>query len=163
MNSSDLVLHLIGEEKALRAEITLNLLDEYCEIYRKQTNGSKITKPSNIRYARKLAAKNLLNYRRSNSIKVKDGFCYLITNPVFPDWAKLGKSVDPLDRLNTFNTADPNRAFKLEAWAFYSDVLKKEGELHKLFPERKNEWICISKAGGLSKLIELLTKNSILY
>ena len=72
------------------------------------------------------------------------GDVYIITNKAWPEWVKIGKAVDAVDRLKGYQTSDPFRAYEL-----YHSVTKEnrhtaEVEAHKaleaLSEDRKNEW-----------------------
>ena len=74
----------------------------------------------------------------------KEGQVYIITNPNFPEWIKVGMAVDAEDRLNNYQTSSPFRDYELyESWDV-SDRREAESEAHKILTEcadeRKNEW-----------------------
>ena len=84
------------------------------------------------------------------------GDVYIITNKAWPEWVKVGKAVDATDRLKSYQTSDPFRAYEL-----YHSVTKEnrhtaEVEAHKaleaLSKDRKNEWFKIN----LSEAKEIL-------
>jgi len=84
------------------------------------------------------------------------GDVYIITNKAWPEWVKVGKAVDATDRLKSYQTSDPFRAYEL-----YHSVTKEnrhtaEVEAHKaleaLSKDRKNEWFKID----LSEAKEIL-------
>lgn len=86
----------------------------------------------------------------------KAGDVYLITNPAWPDWIKVGKAIDAQDRCNNYQTSSPLRDFKVEAFITVDNRHKTETEMHKLFDthadERNSEWFKIP----LEKAKELL-------
>ena len=97
------------------------------------------------------AFSSLVNYNASTK-----GDVYIITNKAWPEWAKVGKAVDATDRLKSYQTSDPFRAYEL-----YHSVTKEnrhtaEVEAHKaleaLSKDRKNEWFKID----LSEAKEIL-------
>ena len=97
------------------------------------------------------AFSSFANYNASTK-----GDVYIITNKAWPEWAKVGKAVDATDRLKSYQTSDPFRAYEL-----YHSVTKEnrhtaEVEAHKaleaLSKDRKNEWFKIN----LSEAKEIL-------
>lgn len=143
--------------------IDTDLVSRYVSTYALFSNNKKDLKGSNLRYAKKLAAINLLKFLRANKRKYTEGFIYIISNPAWPDKVKVGMSVDPLERLSTFNTGDPYRAYKLECWAFFSEVKSVETYLHKKFHlNRLNEWVDLNTY-SLSLIKEEVISASLLY
>ena len=72
-----------------------------------------------------------------------EGQVYVITNPNFPDWVKVGMAIDAEDRLNNYQTSSPFRDYVLQ---YYYDVNNRRAaeneahtELQKSY-ERKGEW-----------------------
>jgi|TARA_R110001606_G_scaffold9684_2_gene41606 hypothetical protein len=95
------------------------------------------------------AFSSLVNYNAS-----PEGDVYIITNKAWPEWVKLGKAIDAKDRLKSYQTGDPLRAYEL-----YHSVAKKnrhtaEVEAHKaleaLSEDRKNEWFKVDLATAVS-------------
>ena len=74
----------------------------------------------------------------------KKGFVYIITNPAWPDWVKIGMCVDAEDRLNGYQTSSPNRDYKLEYAVKVSNRRKSETMAHKICKkmgvDNKGEW-----------------------
>ena len=79
-----------------------------------------------------------------------EGQVYIITNPSFPEWVKVGMAVDAEDRLRGYQTSSPYRDYEL----FYSwsvnDRRTAETEAHSILKEwtagKKNEWFKCSPA-----------------
>ena len=95
------------------------------------------------------AFSSLVNYNAS-----PEGDVYIITNKAWPDWVKLGKAIDAKDRLKSYQTGDPLRAYEL-----YHSVAKEnrhtaEVKAHKaleaLSEDRKNEWFKVDLATAVS-------------
>lgn len=89
------------------------------------------------------AFSGLENYTTS-----KDGHVYIITNPAWPDWVKIGMAVDAEDRLNGYQTSSPMRDYQLEFTVKVSDRRKSESKAHKICKkmgvENKGEWFNMS-------------------
>jgi len=79
-----------------------------------------------------------------------EGQVYIITNPSFPEWVKVGMAVDAEDRLRGYQTSSPFRDYEL----FYSwsvnDRRTAETEAHSILKKwsagKKNEWFKCSPA-----------------
>lgn len=79
-----------------------------------------------------------------------EGQVYIVTNPSFPEWVKVGMAVDAEDRLRGYQTSSPFRDYEL----FYSwsvnDRRTAETEAHSILKEwtagKKNEWFKCSPA-----------------
>ena len=71
---------------------------------------------------------------------IRAGYVYLITNPAWPDFVKIGSSIDVMDRLNSYQTSSPLRDYKLEDYYFVWDRRKEEIDLHNRFDYMNNEW-----------------------
>ena len=72
-----------------------------------------------------------------------EGQVYVIVNPNFPEWVKVGMAIDSEDRLNNYQTSSPFRDYVLNYTWNVSDRRAAESEshteLHKLY-ERRSEW-----------------------
>lgn len=86
----------------------------------------------------------------------KKCFIYIISNPAFPEWFKVGRAENVNKRLLSYNTGDPNRGYKLRFYCFCEDIDSIEKKLYRNF-KFKNEWVC---EVSLENLIEFINKNS---
>ena len=79
-----------------------------------------------------------------NYTTAKDGYVYIITNPAWPDWVKIGMAIDAEDRLNGYQTSSPMRDYQLEFSVKVSDRRKAETKAHKICKNmgvsNKGEW-----------------------
>ena len=81
--------------------------------------------------------------------KKESGYVYIIANPLFKGKYKIGIASDPKKRLNSYQTSDPSRNFKL----VYSKKTPKYKEIEKHIIknyESKYEWV----KGKLEKIIK---------
>jgi len=72
-----------------------------------------------------------------------EGQVYVITNPNFPDWVKVGMAIDAEDRLNNYQTSSPFRDYVLQYRYDVNDRRKAESQAHTELQksyERKGEW-----------------------
>jgi hypothetical protein len=78
----------------------------------------------------------------------KEGYVYVISNPAWEGWFKVGKAVDADDRCKSYNTSSPLRDFKLEYKIYVEDRNKSEKIAHtkalKQSKEYTGEWFRIS-------------------
>ena len=75
--------------------------------------------------------------------QVKEGYVYVMTNPAWPDWVKVGMAVDAKDRLNSYQTSCPFRDNMLYYSYKAKDRRKAEFEAHSKLDEkfeRRKEW-----------------------
>lgn len=92
---------------------------------------------------RKLRASRQAAKAKQEYYRPKHGYVYIVYNPVFLGWVKVGCALDAEDRLRTFQTADPHRAFKLKWSKWFEDKLKAETAAHDKLTdkfERRGEW-----------------------
>lgn len=72
------------------------------------------------------------------------GFIYIISNPSFPTFYKVGVTENIKDRLKAYQTCDPRRSYKVEYYIEHSDPYKAEKEikemLHYFATQQRNEW-----------------------
>ena len=72
-----------------------------------------------------------------------EGQVYVITNPNFPDWVKVGMAIDAEDRLNGYQTSSPFRDYVLQYRYDVNNRRAAENEAHTELQksyERKGEW-----------------------
>lgn len=73
-----------------------------------------------------------------------EGFIYIISNPAWEFWYKIGKAIDVNDRLNGYQTSSPFRNYVLEYSRSFKDRNEAERIAHtkigKFSTKRKGEW-----------------------
>lgn len=80
-------------------------------------------------------------YAFANGFKCKSGYFYIISNPSFPNYYKLGFSLDCVDRLNQYQTYCPKRDFKIEKYVAVTNARQAERSAIMLLGGRmENEW-----------------------
>ena len=86
-----------------------------------------------------------------NYTKCDKGEVYIIKNPAWKNWYKVGKAVDSIDRCNSYQTSSPYRDYVLVTSVRVKDRGKAEREAHviaeNLSKERNNEWFYIENLG----------------
>ena len=63
--------------------------------------------------------------------QVKEGYVYVITNPAWSDWVKIGMAIDAEDRLNGYQTSSPMRDYELVHAISTPDRARAERVAHK--------------------------------
>jgi hypothetical protein len=111
-------------------------------------------KPGKYKTFEDAAFSSLAKYEAS-----REGQVYIITNPNFPEWVKVGMAVDSEDRLNGYQTSSPFRDYALfTCWAV-SDRRIAEADAHDLLNKtyrRKGEWFNCTPKQAKSAIAELM-------
>ena len=108
--------------------------------------------------ARKIWGLNFLRLKFSRGAKPKDckeGEVYIIGNPAWPDYLKIGMTVDTKARLASYQTYDPHGAFYIKNYEFCLDRREAEKELLEKFNVHlaEGEWIKHSDSLEIIKVI----------
>jgi hypothetical protein len=105
--------------------------------YIKQTH--PLYKAGNYKSFGDAAFESLENYKES-----KEGEVYVITNPAWKGWVKIGMAVDSRDRCLSYQTSSPFRDYKLEVAVSVDDRRLIESMAHEraswVAEEEKCEW-----------------------
>ena len=141
--------------------ITEQMLLDYIDCYSEVTKSTKgLRNRSEVAFARKLAGLNLLKLKLSRGATFntcKEGLLYFIENPSYKDFYKVGMTIDLIGRLNSYQTYDPHRSFKIAHYDFVLDRRKAESIVLNSFNVDivNGEWIkkisapdIISKVNG---------------
>jgi len=88
------------------------------------------------------------------------GYLYIISNPAHPNFLKFGITEDIKSRLSTYNTGDPQRAYRVEYYIFHPKYKRAEMKIQEMLKyfakSQKNEWAEISLAVARVRLDETL-------
>ena len=91
--------------------------------------------------------------------KTNEGYVYIITNPCWSNWVKVGMAIDAKDRCNQYQTSSPHRDYKLCYSKFFDDRSSAEKKAHTLLKkeaeDNKGEWFKI-KQDIAQEIIETL-------
>ena len=72
------------------------------------------------------------------------GFVYLMVNPSFPNWVKIGKTQNHFERLSSYQTGDPHRAYDMKIKKEVKNRHEAEKMFHMHFENiagnRSHEW-----------------------
>lgn len=75
--------------------------------------------------------------------KIKEGQVYIMCNPSFRNWCKVGMAVDAEDRLKQYQTSSPHRDYELVKCYSTSNRRETEAKAHielEKHYKRKGEW-----------------------
>tara|TARA_R100001369_G_C3203222_1_gene146283 strand:+ start:97 stop:543 length:447 start_codon:yes stop_codon:yes gene_type:complete len=82
-----------------------------------------------------------------NLPSAKEGYVYVISNPAWPEWVKVGMAIDAKDRCGSYQTSSPFRDYTLHCSILCSDRRKDEHIAHQhlevISSDRKGEWFKI--------------------
>lgn len=122
--------------------ITEDLLLQHRELYKSLGGGNS----NNFLKSRRYAGLGLLYLKKFRKIPAKDipeGFVYLISNPAWPSKTKIGLAVDLNKRLQSYQTYDPYRSYKIVSYEFVLNKKEVERHLLKYFSTEKDlgEWV----------------------
>lgn len=83
-----------------------------------------------------------------NLTSTKEGYVYVISNPAWPDWVKVGMAIDADDRCSSYQTSSPLRDYVLHCAISSDDRRKDESKAHKrldtVASDRRGEWFKVS-------------------
>ena len=114
-------------------------------------------KPGRYKTFEDAAFSSLAKYELS-----REGQVYIITNPNFPEWVKVGMAVDSEDRLNGYQTSSPFRDYALFTCWSVTDRRSAESEAHSLLDktyERKGEWFNCTPDQAQAALADLMEQH----
>ena len=107
----------------------------------------------------KMLARLFQMKHESDYSKIKEGFVYILTNPAWEGWLKVGMAIDAEDRRNSYQTSSPLRDYILEYKKFFTNRSEAEQEVHKQLIGKGNifngEWFQVSVKKA-KKIIEAI-------
>lgn len=92
-----------------------------------------------------------------------EGYIYIISNPHYVGFLKIGRATNTKSRLGNYQTASPKRDYKIEHKIFLPDCITGEKIVHeklKMFAlSRRNEWFEIDLQMAINILDSLLVSD----
>jgi len=89
------------------------------------------------------AFSSLSGYEKSN-----EGYVYVITNPCWKGWVKVGMAIDAEDRCKQYQTSSPFRDYALRFKKYFDDRRSAEQQAHKkiknICKDNNGEWFKVS-------------------
>ena len=64
--------------------------------------------------------------------KTSEGYVYIISNPAFEGWIKIGKAVDAFDRVRSYQTGSPFRDYELVYARLFKNRHAAEKAIHNI-------------------------------
>ena len=93
----------------------------------------------------------------------KEGYVYIITNPAWGGWLKIGMAIDAEDRCNSYQTSSPFRDFKLVSKEYFNNRMKAERAMHSVLKvvslDNNGEWFKVSERAATTALKQMVNKN----
>ena len=71
--------------------------------------------------------------------KEESGDIYIISNPSWKGWIKVGMAIDAKDRCKQYQTSSPFRDYKLHYSRFFNDRKDAEKKAHKLLKKNSEQ------------------------
>jgi hypothetical protein len=99
-----------------------------------------------------------------NYSKLKEGQVYIICNPAFPNWCKIGMAVDSQDRLKQYQTSSPYRDYELIKAYDTEDRREAETQAHALLAknyEKRSEWFVCDASAAVAELDNLFENKQL--
>jgi hypothetical protein len=79
---------------------------------------------------------------------IDEGDVYIITNPAWKGWMKVGMALDAKDRLKSYQTSSPLRDYKLNYKKYFKDRRSAESTAHRrlkrICKDFEGEWFYIN-------------------
>ena len=80
--------------------------------------------------------------------KSSEGYVYVITNPCWKGWIKVGMAIDAEDRCKQYQTSSPFRDYALKFKKYFDDRRSAEQQAHKkirnISKDNNGEWFKVS-------------------
>jgi hypothetical protein len=91
---------------------------------------------------------------------MKSGYLYVITNPSYEGWVKVGTTWNLKERLHVYQTSDPFRSYRIEYSLKHPEFREAEQKIKETIKpfalEIKGEWYKIDLNMAKSRLDEVL-------
>lgn len=87
------------------------------------------------------------------------GYIYIITNPAYPEYLKIGKTVNLGMRLSTYNTGSPFRDYKYEFVLETKYSLEVENHFNEKY-NSNNEWCELTVEEATKEITEFLNNRA---
>ena len=95
-----------------------NYICNTCDTIKRRTNRLKKT------------ARDIGDVAKRNYSGIKKGYVYIVSNPAWERWFKVGMALDAYDRCASYQTSSPFRDYKVEYCKFFKNRKEAEGIVH---------------------------------
>ena len=93
--------------------------------------------------------------------KYISGFIYVISNPAWSEWVKIGRATSPEDRLSSYQTGSPLRDYSLEYSLYVEDTYVYEKYFNDNYSQSNSgEWYMMSINGAI-EIIESIKNGAV--
>jgi hypothetical protein len=93
-----------------------------------------------------------------------EGYVYIVSNPAYEGWIKVGKAIDARDRLKSYQTSSPFRNYILEYSKFFNNRNSTEKIAHhnigKIAEETRGEWFRANKYEAMVIIGEIVDETN---
>ena len=83
-----------------------------------------------------------------------NGYIYIITNPAWNNWVKIGRALDIDARIGCYNTSSPYRDYKVVYYTKINNPNMMENFLYDKYGKKNNEWFNISVENAIKTIEE---------
>jgi hypothetical protein len=87
---------------------------------------------------------------KGKQTEIKEGFVYIVVNPVFSGWIKAGKTTDFEKRLSSYNVGDPFTNYQMKYVKWVKNRTEAEETLLRVLKfkseDTKGEWFKINES-----------------
>lgn len=128
----------------------------YRDIDKNNINKKKYNREKIYNHYYQIVIRDLLKilYKRNNysAAGINCGFVYIISNPAWPDYYKIGSAIDVYNRLSSYQTSSPLRDYKIEKYMFVFNRNHVEKSIIGKY-ESTGEWVK-SDLNDLKQILE---------
>ena len=86
--------------------------------------------------------------------RLEEGFLYIIQNPIYPGWVKIGSTIDLNRRLQSYQTCDPFQSFEIVYSEYCTNRKDVEIKVHNMLAKHRGngEWFKIDLKKAIKKI-----------
>jgi hypothetical protein len=83
-----------------------------------------------------------------------NGYIYIVTNPAWNNWVKIGRALDVEARIRCYNTSSPHRDYEAVYYTKINNPNMMENFLYDKYGNQNNEWFNISVENAIKTIEE---------
>ena len=135
----------------------INIKSKLCPDCNIEKNVLEFQKNSAIKDGYNYRCKNCMSsYTKGLRKSETEGYIYLVINPIYPDYVKLGRTINPEKRLKNYQTYSPLRNYEM----YYKCYTKNLYIIESYFNSNvsgNGEWFKIDRDKAKEIIVSLLT------
>lgn len=109
------------------------------------------------------ARENGLSRKCIDCLSVKiTSYIYIIKNPAWEEYVKVGRAKNVFSRLDCYNTSSPKRDYELIYYKSVKHISSVERHIHKKFGENKWEWYKVSSEEMIREIEHFLNTRKLI-